>query len=115
MEFKRSASLIEAALDQAAAEQAWSQAEDLLRLQLRLELAMGGSGERPRERLRRLATRVDDRFTLLDLDQDLQGISLEQRQQLQQDLRSPRAPGGHASLGESSAPEAGATGVDEQP
>ena len=115
MEFERSASLIEAALDQAASEQAWNQAEDLLRLQLRLELARGGSGERPRERLRRLATRVDDRFTLLDLDQDLPGVSLEQRQQLQQDLRSPRAPGGHAALGESSVPEAGATGVDEQP
>jgi len=115
IEFERSASLLEAALDQAAAEQAWNQAEDLLRLQLRLELANGGSGERPRERLRRLATRVDDRFTLLDLIQDLPGVPLEQRQQLQQELRSPRAPGGHAALGESPSPEAGATGVDEQP
>ena len=115
MESERSASLIEAALDQAAAEQAWNQAEDLLRLQLRLELASGGSGDRPRERLRRLATRVDDRFTLLDLDQDLPGVSLENHQQLQQELRSPRAPGGHAALGESPSPEAGATGVNEQP
>ncbi len=115
IESERSTALIEAALDQAAAVQAWNQAEDLLRLQLRLELARGGSGERPRERLRRLATRVDDRFTLLDLDQDLPGASLEQQQQLQQELRSPRAPGGHAALGESPAPEAGATGVDEQP
>ena len=115
MESERSASLIEAALDQAAAEQAWNQAEDLLRLQLRLELASGGSGDRPRERLRRLATRVDDRFTLLDLDQDLPGVSLEKHQQLQQELRSPRAPGGHAALGESPLPEAGATGVNEQP
>ena len=82
-------------------------------VQLRLELASGGSGEGPRERLRRLATRVDDRFTLLDLDQDLPGVSLEQQQQLQQELRSPRAPGGHAALGESQAPEAGATGVNE--
>jgi len=116
MEAERSATLIEAALDQAAAEQAWNQAEDLLRLQLRLELARGGSGERPRERLRRLATRLDDRFTLLDLVEDLPGVSLEQRQQLQQELRSPREPGGHAALGESPpSPEAGATGVNEQP
>ena len=115
MESERSASLIEAALDQAAAAQAWNQAEDLLRLQLGLELARGGSGERPRERLRRLATRLDDRFTLLDLVQDVPGASLEQRQQLQQELRSPRAPGGHAALGESPSPEAGATGVNEQP
>tara|TARA_Y100001933_G_scaffold17528_1_gene15169 strand:+ start:218 stop:1123 length:906 start_codon:yes stop_codon:yes gene_type:complete len=115
IEPERSAPLLEAALDQAAAVQAWNQAEDLLRLQLRLELASGGSGERPRERLRRLATRVDDRFTLLDLDQDLPGASLEQRRQLQQQLRSPRDPGGHASLGESPASEAGRGGVDEQP
>ena len=115
MESERSTLLIEAALDQAAAEQAWNQAEDLLRLQLRLELARGGNGERPRERLRRLATRLDDRFTLLDLVQDLPGISLEQRHQLQQELRSPRAPGGHAALGESTSPEVGATGVNEQP
>ena len=115
MEFERSTALIEAALDQAATEQAWNHAEDLLRLQLRQEIARGGSGERPRERLRRLASRVDDRFTLLELDQDLQGVSLETQQQLQQELRSPRAPGGHAALGESPTSEAGATGVNEQP
>ena len=115
MESERSASLIEAALDQAAAAQAWNQAEDLLRLQLGLELARGGSGERPRERLRRLATRLDDRFTLLDLVQDVPRASLEQRQQLQQELRSPRAPGGHAALGEFPSSEAGATGVNKQP
>ena len=115
MEAERSTSLIEAALDQAAAAQAWNQAEDLLRLQLRLELADGGSGERPRERLRRLATRVDDRFTLLELDQGLSGVALERRQLLQQELRSPRSPGGHAALGESAGPEPGAPGVDEQP
>ncbi len=54
-------------------------------------------------------------FFLLDLDQDLPGVSLEKHQQLQQELRSPRAQGGHAALGESPSPEAGATGVNEQP
>jgi hypothetical protein len=56
---------------------------------------------------------VDDRFTLLELEQDLPGESVEQQQLLEQELRSPRDPGGHAALGESPAPEAGATGVDE--
>ena len=115
LEAERSIALLEAALDQAAAAQARNQAEDLLRLQLRLELAAGGSGERPRERLRRLATRVDDRFTLLELDQGLAGVALEQRELQQQELRSPRSPGGHAALGESAGPEAGAPGVDVQP
>ena len=111
----RSAPLLETALDQAAAEQAWSLAEELLRLQLRLELANGGSGERPRQRLRRLATRVDDQFTLLELEADEPRLNPEQRQQLEQQLRSPREPGGHAALGESPNPEAGASGVDDQP
>ena len=115
MEPERSAPLLESALDQAAAEQAWSLAEELLLLQLRLELANGGSGERPRDRLRRLATRVDDRFTLLELDQDDPVLTPEQRQRLDQQLRSPRASGGHAALGESPDPEAGASGVNDQP
>ena len=115
LEPDRSAPLLETALDQAAAEQAWSLAEELLRLQLRLELVNGGSGERARQRLRRLATRVDDQFTLLELEADEPRLNPEQRQQLEQQLRSPREPGGHAALGESPNPEAGASGVDDQP
>lgn len=90
---ERTDSLLEAALDQAAAEQAWSLAEDLLRLQLRLNLEAGGDGQRARQRLERLATRVDDRFTLWELLQDDPDLARQ--------LRSPRAPGGHAALGES--------------
>lgn len=101
LEPERSGPLLEAALDQAAAVQAWSLAEDLLRLQLALELENGGSGDRPRERLRRLAMRVDDRFTLLDLDRNAPVLEPEQRQQFEQELRSPRGPGGHAALRES--------------
>ena len=115
LEPERSGPLLEAALDQAAAAQAWNLAEDLLRLQLALELENGGSGDRPRERLRRLATRVDDRFTLLDLDRDAPVLTLGQREQLDQELRSPRAPGGHAALGESEAFEADATVFSAQP
>ena len=115
LEPERSGPLLEAALDQAAAAQAWNLAEDLLRLQLALELENGGSGDRPRERLRRLATRVDDRFTLLDLDRESSDLGSEERQQLDQELRSPRAPGGHAALGESRPSEVEAAADPPQP
>ena len=115
LEPERSGPLLEAALDQAAAAQAWNLAEDLLRLQLALELENRGSGDRPRERLRRLATRVDDRFTLLDLDRESSDLGSEERQQLDQELRSPRAPGGHAALGESRPSEVEAAADPPQP
>ena len=90
--------MLESALDQAAADQAWGLAEDLLRLQLKLELKAGGDGSRPRRRLERLATRLDDRYTLWQL------ISADSDQQeaatlLEQELRSPLQPGGHAAVG----------------
>jgi hypothetical protein len=105
----RSDLLLESALDQAAAEQAWGLAEDLLRLQLRLALQQGGDVDRPRERLRRLASRVDDRFTLLELEQISPDLDPQRLQDLEDQLRSPRAPGGHASLGELDSSEAPAS------
>jgi hypothetical protein len=105
----RSDLLLESALDQAAAEQAWGLAEDLLRLQLRLALQQGGDADRPRERLRRLASRVDDRFTLLELEQISPDLDPQRLQDLEDQLRSPRAPGGHASLGELDSSEAPAS------
>jgi hypothetical protein len=106
---ERSDLLLEAALDQAAAEQAWGLAEELLRLQLRLALQRGGDADRPRERLRRLASRVDDRLTLLELEQITPDFDPQRVQDLEDQLRSPRAIGGHASLGESDASEAPAS------
>ena len=93
--------LLETALDQAAAAQAWSLAEDLLTLQLRLERKAGGDGARPRQRLERLAARVDDRYTLWQLLQDdPQSPETEARRLvLEQQLRSPR-PAGASTLGE---------------
>ena len=105
----RSDLLLESALDQAAAEQAWGLAEDLLRLQLRLALQQGGDADRPRERLRRLASRVDDRLTLLELEQISPDLDPQRLQELEDQLRSPRAPGGHASLGELDSSEAPAS------
>jgi len=106
---KRGDLLLEAALDQAAAEQAWGLAEELLRLQLRLALQHGGDADRPRERLRRLASRVDDRLTLLELEQISPDFDPQRLQDLEDQLRSPRAAGGHASLGESDSSEAPAS------
>ena len=109
LDAERSDLLLEAALDQAAAEQAWGLAEELLRLQLRLALQRGGDADRPRERLRRLASRVDDRLTLLELEQISPDFDPQRLQDLEDQLRSPRAIGGHASLGESDASEAPAS------
>ncbi len=94
--------ILEAALDQAAAAQAWSLAEDLLTIQLRLERKSGGDGARPRQRLERLASRVDDRYTLWQLLQDdPQSPETEARRRaLEQQLRSPRQVGA-STLGES--------------
>lgn len=83
--------LLEQALDQAAADQAWALAVDLLQLQLRLQLAAGGDGARPRERLERLSARLDDRYTLWQLQGGAEPDPL---------LRSPREPGGHAAVGD---------------
>ena len=65
---------------------------ELLQLQLRLQLAAGGDGERPRIRLERLAARLDDSYTLLQLNPESSPPP---------SLRSPREPGGHAAVGES--------------
>ena len=92
--------LLEAALDQAALAEAWGLAEELLKLQLRLERKAGGDGARPRARLERLATRVDDRYTLWQLltdEENPANTTDANAMTLDQQLRSPRQPGGHAA------------------
>ena len=83
--------LLEVALDEAASVQAWGLAMELLQLQLRLQLAAGGDGERPRRRIERLAARLDDAYTQLQLNPESTPPP---------SLRSPRGPGGHAAVGE---------------
>ena len=85
--------LLETALDQAAATEAWGLAMELLQLQLKLQLAAGWDGERARQRMVRLAARLDDRFSLRQLQPEAE---------IDGDLRSPREPGGHAAVGDSS-------------
>ena len=83
--------LLETALDQAAATEAWGLAMELLQLQLKLQLAAGWDGERARQRMVRLAARLDDRFSLRQLQPEAE---------IDGDLRSPREPGGHAAVGD---------------
>ena len=88
-QFEQADQLLETALDQAAAADAWGLAMELLRQQLQLQLAAGGDGARPRQRMERLATVLDDRYALqqLQLENDPDPL-----------LRSPRDPGGHADV-----------------
>ena len=85
--------LLETALDQAAASEAWGLAMELLQLQLRLQLAAGWDGDRTRQRMVRLAARLDDRFSLRQLLPETENEG---------GLRSPREPGGHAAVGDPS-------------
>lgn len=95
--------LLERALDQAAAAEAWGLALNLLADQQQL-LARENPATvaRPRERLLRLSKRVDDAYSEWQLRQE-DPEQAARALQLQQQLRSPRDPGGHAAL--SSAPQ----------
>ena len=88
-QFEQADQLLETALDQAAAAEAWGLAMELLRQQLQLQLAAGGDGARPRQRMERLATVLDDRYALQQLHPENDPDPL---------LRSPRDPGGHADV-----------------
>ncbi|MFM8545475.1 MAG: hypothetical protein ACKOAP_10900 [Vulcanococcus sp.] len=87
--------LLERALDQAAAAQAWGLALALLEDQRRLIETSGAQADRARGRLLVLSRRVDDAYSEWRLrGQDPQQVA--RSAELQQQLRSPRAPGGHA-------------------
>ncbi|MCB4400127.1 hypothetical protein [Synechococcus sp. MU1625] len=88
-QFEQADQLLETALDQAAAAEAWGLAMELLRQQLQLQLAAGGDGARPRQRMERLANVLDDRYALQQLQPENDPDPL---------LRSPRDPGGHADV-----------------
>ena len=88
-QFEQADQLLETALDQAAAAEAWGLAIDLLHQQLQLQLAAGGDGTRPRQRIQRLATVLNDRYALQKLQPEAEPDPL---------LRSPRDPGGHADV-----------------
>ena len=66
-QFEQADQLLETALDQAAAAEAWGLAMDLLQQQLQLQWAAGGDGARVRQRIQRLATVLDDRYALQQL------------------------------------------------
>ncbi len=87
--------LLERALEQAAAAGAWSLVSELLTTQAALPATVSGS-QRAIERQLRLTRRLDDAYgewRLRRKDPASAARSLE----LQQQLRSPRSPGGHSA------------------
>jgi len=90
---ERADDLLESALDQASTDQAWGLAVELLQQQLRLQHAAGRDGDRPRQRLESLTAQLEDYYS----QWQLQGGGAEGPL-----LRSPRTPGGHAAVGDSS-------------
>lgn len=88
--------LLEMALDQAAAGGAWGLAAQLLDDQQALQRLEGGDPDPARQRRLRLSRRIDDAYAewLLRRDDPSQA---ERNQVLEQRLRSPREPGGHAA------------------
>ena len=90
---ERADELLEAALDQAAADQSWGLAVELLHQQLRLQRAAGGDGDRPRQRLESLTAQLEDHYSQWQLRDGAGEEPL---------LRSPRLPGGHAAVRDSS-------------
>lgn len=92
--------LMEMALDQAAAGGAWGLAAQLLDDQQALQRLEGGDPEPARQRRLRLSRRIDDTYAEWVLRRD-DPSEAERNKVLEQRLRSPREPGGHAP----SAPE----------
>jgi len=88
--------LLELALDQAAAVAAWGLAAELLDLQGTLHRQAGGDGAAAAARRLRLSLRIDDAYAEWRLRQ--QDPSQAARSgELERQLRSPRASGGHAA------------------
>ena len=92
-QLSRAAEWLEVALDQAAADQAWGLAVELLQQQLRLQRAAGRDGDGPRQRLESLTAQLEDHYSQWQLGGGAGEEPL---------LRSPRLPGGHAAVRDSS-------------
>jgi hypothetical protein len=91
--------LLEASLDQAAAVGAWGLVAELLDAQAALP------SERARQRRLRLSPRIDDAYgEWLMLRQD--PAAARRSAELERQLRSPRAPGGHNAAAEDGSKEA---------
>ena len=90
--------LMERALDQAAAAQSWGLAIALLEQQRILieSETPGAVAERSRARLMRLSQRLDDAYSAWAITREDSEQSAR-ADALQQQLRSPRDPGGHAA------------------
>jgi len=93
--------LLELALDQAAAAGSWGLVAELLDQQLALEAGPGVAATKAMQRRLRLSGRIDDAYGewlvrhRAQLAQD--STNLQRRSDLELQLRSPRAAGGHAA------------------
>jgi hypothetical protein len=87
--------LLELALDQAAAAGAWSLVAEILDHQLALATNPAARA-RAAQRRARLSPRIDDAYGELGLRRQ-DPAALRRVQELELQLRSPRAPGGHAA------------------
>ena len=81
--------LLELALAEAKADQAWWLVGDILRLQLVLDLAMGEDAKSTRDRLESFAKELDDRYTQLELIR-FDPNREDEKTRLKNQLRSPR-------------------------
>ncbi|WP_259726765.1 MULTISPECIES: hypothetical protein [unclassified Synechococcus] len=88
--------LLELALDQAAAAAAWGMAAELLDLQRAMQQRAGGDGAAAAARRLRLSQRIDDAYAEWRLRQQDSGQTAR-ADDLERQLRSPRAAGGHAA------------------
>jgi hypothetical protein len=88
--------LLEFALDQAAAAGAWSLVAEILDHQLALAPSEASARARATQRRARLSPRIDDAYGELGLRRQ-DPAALRRVQELELQLRSPRAPGGHAA------------------
>ncbi len=64
IDIQKRINLLDLAFEQAYAEQSWDLAKDILTLQLELDLALGGDGEGPRQRLKSLLENLEQGFDL---------------------------------------------------
>ena len=86
---ERRKDLLESALVEANADDAWWLIGDILRLQVELDLAAGGDAQIPLQRLEKYSKELDDLYTQFELIR-IEKRNREKRTLLEDQLRSPR-------------------------
>ena len=89
LSMNRRKDLLESALNEANADNAWWLVGDILKLQIELDLASGGDAQIPLQRLEKYSIELDDRYMQLELIR-IQSSNQEERTLLEDQLRSPK-------------------------